>query len=685
MLRELPELFGSLQRLVTFDATSSGLSKLPKTFSHLINLEEIILENCISLHELPTTMKHFAKLKTFNAQDTICHYLPRDFEHLHNLNVLKLHNIEEGSILMPQDSVLYLCDALEVLELRNCRGHPLNIHEFKRLRTLTLHNSRLEGFLVDDQHHGCSVPITPNYDNNYASPSNILNEIIEIPNLEYLKLRNCDYINKLSSTILPGLLNLISLTIHECPLEALPNDFGRLHNLQYLNIDLGANHHKPTICKLPDSFSGLSNLRNLTLRNFKDLQDMPSSMMGLQRLWFLTLHACPLRAFPDDFGRLHSLKELNIDLGANHHKPTISKLPDSFSELSNLTKLKLRNFKYLHDMPSSMMGLQRLRILSLYACPLQALPDDFGRFHKLEQLNIDLGANHHKPTISKLPDSFSGLSNLTNLTLKNFKDLHELPLSITGLVMLHHFKMCSSTIQSLPSYVKDFTNLTELRLEKINSLQKLPDSLSSLKRLRNLDSILNRDLVELPNGFGELQALTKLNLHGCSIKDIARRDLNIGQLTSLTWLNLKYNRIVISPKILEDLGTLQYLNMSHCRNLTTIEGLPKTLEVLDLGACRKLAFIPSIAILKKLTFLSRCNCEALEHLYDLESLEALKELNLSGCSTLQCSSILSSNVVLERCYLSGSSVFILYDNDWKKVSISFITLLSIVINLNLNP
>ena len=200
-----------------------------------------------------------------------------------------------------------------------------------------------------------------------------------------------------------------------------------------------------------------------------------------------------------------------------------------------------------------------------------------------------------------------------------------------------------------------------------------------------MDLAYNRDLIELPNGFGELQALTTLSLRGCSLKDIARSDLEFGLLTSLTQLNLQYNRFVMSPKILEDLASLQYLNMSHCRNLTTIEGLPKTLEVLDLGACRKLTFIPSIAILKKLTFLSLCNCEALKHLSDLESLEAIKELNLSGCSTLQCSSVFSSNVVLERCYLSGSSVSILYDNDWRKVSISFTNLPSIVMDLNLNP
>ena len=398
----------------------------------------------------------------------------------------------------------------------------------------------------------------------------------------------------------------------------------------------------------------------------------------------MTLHRCPLRALPDDFGRLHNLDELCIELSAKHHKPTISKLPDSLWELSKLTLLRLTNFKDLEELPSSMMRLQRLRSLTLHGCPLQGLPDDFGRLCNLDELDIDLGANHHKPTTSKLPDSFSNLSYLTRLRLTNFKDLHELPLSCTDLVMLHHFEICSSNVQSLPSYIEHLTKLKILRLEQINLLQKLPDSFSSLKQLETLDLVFNRDLIELPNGFGELEALTTLDLHGCSLKDIARRDLEFGLLTSLTQLNLQYNRFVISPKILEDLGSLQYLNMSHCRNLTTIEGLPKTLEVLDLGACRKLVFIPSIAILKKLTFLSLCNCEALKHLSDLESLEAIKELNLSGCSTLQCSSVFSSNVALKRCYLSGSSVSILYDNDWRKVSIGLTNLSSIVIDLNLN-
>jgi Leucine-rich repeat (LRR) protein len=617
--------------------------------------------------------------------------LPDDFGQLHNLQYLNIDlgaNRHRPTISKLPDSFSGLSNLtnLTLTNFKDLHDMPSSMIGFQMLWRLTWHSCPLQALPDDFGRLHNLEELNINLGANHHKPtiSKLPDSFSGLSNLTELILTNFKDLHELPSSMI-GLQRLRTLTLHACPLQALPNDFGRLHNLHLLNIDLGANHHKPTISKLPDSFLGLSNLTKLILTNFKDMHNMPPSMKGLQRLRFLTLHACPLQALPDDFGRLHNLEELDIDLGADHHKPTISKFPDSFSGLSNLTKLILTNFKDLHDMPSPMMGLQQLHTLTLHACPLQALPDDFGRLHSLQDLYIDLGANHHRATISKLPDSFSGLSNLTNLTLKNFKDLHELPLSITGLVMLHHFEMCYSTIQSLPSYIKHFTNLMALRLEKINSLQKLPNSLSSLKRLRNLDLVFNRDLIELPNGFGELQALTKLNLHCCSIKDIARRDLKFGQLTSLTRLNLKYNRIVISPKILEDLSTLQYLNMSHCRNLTTIEGLPKTLEVLDLGACRKLAFIPSIAILKKLTFLSLCNCEALKHLYDLESLEALKEVNLSGCSTLQCSSILSSNVVLERCYLSGSSVFILYDNDWRKVSISFITLLSILINLNLNP
>ena len=221
-------------------------------------------------------------------------------------------------------------------------------------------------------------------------------------------------------------------------------------------------------------------------------------MRGLQRLRCLTLYGCPLRALPDNFGGLHNLDELDIDLGANHRKPTISKLPDSFSKLSNLTFLRLKFFEDLQNLPSSIRGLQRLRILTLHWCPLQGLPYDFGQLHNLDKLDIDLDANHDKPTIFKLPSSLIKSSNLTVLKLTNFKDLQELLLSITRLVILQLFKMASIKVQSLPSYIKHSTKLMVLRLEHMNLLQNLPDSFSSFKRLNTLDLVYNRDLIELP-------------------------------------------------------------------------------------------------------------------------------------------------------------------------------------------
>ena len=203
----------------------------------------------------------------------------------------------------------------------------------------------------------------------------------------------------------------------------VPDNFGQLHHLDWLNNDLGADHHKPTISKLPDSFLKLSNLQRLRLKNFKDLEELPSSIMGLQKLRSLDLHGCPIQGLPYDSGRLPNLDSLDIDLGAIYHKPAISKLPDAFSKLSNLRYLNLTNFKGLQELPSSMMGLQKLHSLKLYGCPLRALPDDFGQLHNLEYLYIDLGTKHHKPTVSKLPDSFSKLSKLALLTLTNFKDL----------------------------------------------------------------------------------------------------------------------------------------------------------------------------------------------------------------------------------------------------------------------
>jgi hypothetical protein len=61
-----------------------------------------------------------------------------------------------------------------------------------------------------------------------------------------------------------------------------------------------------------------------------------------------------------------------------------------------------------------------------------------------------------------------------------------------------------------------------------------------------------------------------------------------------------------------------------------VQGLPWSLEYLDLGDCPKLIDIPSLKKLHSLKSLILCNCTSLTQLQDLDSLITLEKVNLSG-------------------------------------------------------
>jgi Leucine-rich repeat (LRR) protein len=98
-----------------------------------------------------------------------------------------------------------------------------------------------------------------------------------------------------------------------------------------------------------------------------------------------------------------------------------------------------------------------------------------------------------------------------------------------------------------------------------------------------------------------------------------------------------------------------------------VQGLPSSLEYLDLGHCPKLIDIPSFRNLPLLKSLILCNCTSLTQLQDLDSLSTLERLNLSGCTMVQNVPNLNHNGALQACYLSGSYISMPIDTDWLKV------------------
>jgi len=132
------------------------------------------------------------------------------------------------------------------------------------------------------------------------------------------------------------------------------------------------------------------------------------------------------------------------------------------------------------------------------------------------------------------------------------------------------------------------------------------------------------------------------------------------------------------PENLRDLQNLVNLGIYHCLNLKDVQGLPQSLQYLEICDCPKLMSIPSLENSSLLRSLTLCKCTKLTQIQGLHSLTSLVEVNLTGCTMLQNAPGLNHNNTLEKCYLSGSKVCMPYDSNWLKVvdQISKLTLLN---------
>jgi len=64
----------------------------------------------------------------------------------------------------------------------------------------------------------------------------------------------------------------------------------------------------------------------------------------------------------------------------------LSNLPKEFGWLFNLEELYLQNNPSLTQLPSSIENLHKLRIINLYYCSIESIPESFGELVKLKEL-----------------------------------------------------------------------------------------------------------------------------------------------------------------------------------------------------------------------------------------------------------------------------------------------------------
>ncbi|CAK9868212.1 unnamed protein product [Sphagnum jensenii] len=332
-------------------------------------------------------------------------------------------------------------------------------------------------------------------------------------------------------------------------------------------------------------------LRMLIIKDCIALEELPQTIGKLSRLKNLDVQGCStLKALPDSMGELMELTQLNLS-----NCTTLESLPDTIVLLSKLEKLWLTNCTKLKFLPPEFGKLQRLDEFWADATSLSRLPHSFSQLSNLEDLHLHKCEKIQElPSMSglSLPDTIVLLSKLEKLWLTNCTKLKFLPPEFGKLQRLDEFWADATSLSRLPHSFSQLSNLEDLHLHKCEKIQELPSMnfgrLSALTRLQ----LQYNYMVSLPKGFKELQALVFLEMHHCP---------NLVDVQGLPW-SLEYLDLGDCPKLIDipslrNLHSLKSLILCNCTSLTQLQDLDSlnTLERVNLSSCITLQNVPNLS------------------------------------------------------------------------------------------
>ena len=149
-----------------------------------------------------------------------------------------------------------------------------------------------------------------------------------------------------------------------------------------------------------------------------------------------------LTKLPESFSNLSKLEKLNL----SHCKLDEELLPFIF-KLTKLQSLKMRYMAF-EELPNNLVELQSLKKLDLSNCKqLHCLCEDFGSIGNLRHLRLG-----HCETLTNLPDSISNLSNLEELWMNGCRQVRRLP----SLDRLKKLKVLEMRGMALEILLEDF-------------------------------------------------------------------------------------------------------------------------------------------------------------------------------------------------------------------------------------
>lgn len=326
---------------------------------------------------------------------------------------------------------------------------------------------------------------------------------------------------------------------------------GNLTNLTKLNLEDNDISNVGTL-------ASLSNLTYLNL-NWNDINDI-SVLANLSNLTYLGLTGNNI----DDIRVLAELKHLKELSLYNNRITDWSPVAHIFGaddvifwkekSIEDAIRKKL-NKPEGFIMPND---LDQITTLDLYYFDIYET-DDFAHFKNLASLKVNFGNIYARRSRSGDLRGLSGLTNLTQLSLRGYAISNLSPLS--GLTNLTKLSLEGHSISDLRP-LSGLTNLTQLSLESY--------VLSDLNPLSGLINLIELDIYNAQSGHGEM-ALG-------NIKDI----WPLSTLTNLTKLTLSGTYYVSNISELSSLTNLYYLDLSgnYCiNNISALSNLTNLTEL----------------------------------------------------------------------------------------------------------
>ncbi|CAM6111484.1 unnamed protein product [Calypogeia fissa] len=211
------------------------------------------------------------------------------------------------------------------------------------------------------------------------------------PNLEFLKVKGCEWSDKSTSFLLGGLVRLRALTIDGCLQEAISESLGLLLALESLTIS-----NCQEVKALPSTIGQLSALKSLTISNCP-VTALPSTIDQLSALESLTISECyRIEALPPTLGRLGGLKLLRIS------QCGLRRLPDELGNLGALTHLEITGCRYLDSLPHTLKEHRALRHLEIDGHhTMQSLQNILATLQPLQHLSF-LNARQPEQVLERL-------------------------------------------------------------------------------------------------------------------------------------------------------------------------------------------------------------------------------------------------------------------------------------------